>query len=114
MAVMVWCQSCKKVVWAYDQQPSVDLRGLCNHLALPCPQCGATGNFNGWADRLPYEEQKAALLAFNPDARIFDYWSMMHLIAEREGVEWVPSGNNHWFPEVLNDQVKNLIQWERR
>ena len=107
MAVMVWCQGCKKVVWAYDHQPPVDLRGICNMLALPCPKCGEVGNFNGWS--------LSSLDDLKGNWKVFpDLWSAMHSMAEREGVEWEPSGNNHWFPEELNDQIKNLIQWERR
>lgn len=113
MAVMVWCNDCKKVVWAYDHQKPVDLRGICNLLKLPCPQCSKIGNFDGWeSDNL--EKVKGAFPPETLQKKIYDWWSAMKVIAEQYGVEWAPSGNNQWFPEELGDQIKNLIQWERR
>lgn len=112
MAVMVWCQSCKKVVWAYDQYPPTDLRGICNTLHLPCPSCGDIGNFNGWSDRLPYSELKANILQRSPEARIVDYWTIMKYIAEQEKVSWEPSGDNSWFPKELNSYFRSVIRKE--
>lgn len=109
MAVMVWCQSCKEVVWAYDHQKPVDLRGLCNLLKLPCPSCGEVGNFDGWESNNAYQELKDT-----PGETISDDWSAMRAVAHVMGVEWEPSGDNKWFSDELGDQIKNLIKWDRR
>jgi len=106
MAVMVWCQSCKKVVWAYDHQSPIDLRGICNLLALPCPKCGEVGNFNGWESDAPMELLKPAK---EQGYDIYDDWSAMKYIAHYHGVEWKPSGNNNWFPKELNTHISQLI-----
>jgi len=98
MAEMVWCKSCKKVVWAYDHQPPVDLGGICNMLRLPCPQCGAEGNFDGW-------DSNNILSVVESSARakeeIYDWWSAMKYIATQYKVEWCPSPDNRWFPKSL-------------
>lgn len=94
MAEMVWCQSCKTVVWAYDHQLRVDLRGICNMLKLPCPKCGNKGNFDGWGiDRLTPELEES----LERIAPIYDMWSAMKAIALRENVAWEPSPNNDWY-----------------
>lgn len=97
MAVMVWCQSCKKVIWAYDHQPKVDLRGICNMLKLPCPKCGDEGNFDGWASDKPLAQVREYAEA--KGVRIYDAWSAMHFIADEYQMEWDPSGNLRWFPK---------------
>ena len=91
MAVMVWCQSCNTVVWAYNHQEYVDLRGICNMLRLPCPKCEKVGNFDGWGKRKDVDYVSAF-----PEA--YDDWSLMRLVAERNGIEcWEPSPDNTWF-----------------
>lgn len=94
MAVMVWCQSCHTVVWAYDHQQPVDLRGICNMLNLPCPKCGEAGNFDGWEAKDAYEK---LFQRYESSKVVYDDWSAMKEIARLEGVNWEPSGNNHWF-----------------
>ena len=109
MAEMVWCQSCKKVVWAYDHQESVDLRGICNMLSLPCPRCGEQGNFDGWGSKNVLDARLIES-AKRHGSKIYDMWSAMAYVAECQGVEWEPSGNNHWFPERLNDTISKIIR----
>ena len=92
MAEMVWCQSCKTVVWAYDHQPPVDLRGICNMLKLPCPKCGEIGNFDGWGSHNAHQQLSSR-------KEVYDDWSAMRYVAEYEGMEWDPSGDNRWFPK---------------
>ena len=95
MAEMVWCQSCKTAVWAYDHQSEVDLRGICNMLKLPCPKCGDIGNFDGWAsndmaafyDSLPAKAKE----------ELYDWWSAMKYVAEAHNVAWEISPNCSWF-----------------
>jgi len=92
MAEMIWCQSCKKVVWAYDHQPKKDIRGLFNLMKMPCPLCGDEGNFDGWGHSNPAE------LNFEFPS-IYDDWSAMKYVANYNGVKWCPSLDNRWFPE---------------
>jgi len=96
MAVCVWCQSCKMVVWAYDHQPYVDLRGICNLLCLPCPKCGVEGNFDGWGCNRPVEAAKVLETQTRP---VYDDWSAMKAAAEYScpGTAWEPSPDNRWF-----------------
>lgn len=97
MAEMVWCQSCKTVVWAYDHQRPVDLRGICNMLGLPCPKCGDAGNFDGWNDK---GEDLAFYKTYHSEgSEIYDWWSLMKAVASYYEVAWEPSGNNRWFPD---------------
>ncbi len=93
MAEMVWCQSCKTVVWAYDHQPPVDLRGICNLLKLPCPKCGEVGNFDGWGANGP---DVLVRLAKNSED-VYDWWSAMKHIAKLYRVEWEISPDCAWF-----------------
>lgn len=95
MAEMVWCQSCKKVVWAYDHQPNTDIRGLFNLMRMPCPSCGAEGNFDGWGDRVSLEKMRKN----HPEVEIYDWWSAMRYVAQLNKVEWCPSPDNRWFPK---------------
>lgn len=115
MAEMVWCQSCKTVVWAYDHQSKVDLRGICNMLKLPCPKCGDTGNFDGWASN---NSHIFLQLRGTKEEPIYDWWSAMRFIAKQNGVEWGPSPDNTWFKrpemtpgdyEILMDNLKGEL-----
>ena len=96
MAEMVWCLSCKKVVWAYDHQPKVDLRGIFNMMKMPCPNCGVEGNFDGWGSNNAYETIKPYETKEN---LVYDDWSAMKLIAALSEVEWCPSEDNRWFSD---------------
>lgn len=95
MAEMVWCQSCKKVVWAHDHQPPIDIRGLFNSMKMPCPLCGEEGNFNGWGSSNPVE----LLKSIKGECKIYDSWSAMKYIAHYHEIEWCPSQDNRWFPK---------------
>jgi len=94
MAEMVWCNNCKKVVWAYVHQPKVDLRGICNMFRLPCPNCGIEGNFNGWGSNDAYNQVKDLA-----KGDVYDDWSAMKYVATCNEVEWNPSPDNRWFPK---------------
>ena len=102
MATMVWCNSCKKVVWAYDHI-TADVRGICNIFKLPCPKCGAEGNFDGWSSETAYLD---ALDIFGKNtAQIYDNWSAMRVLADRSfKVAWEPSPDNRWFPRESDKQ----------
>ena len=97
MAEMVWCQSCKKVVWAYDHQPKIDIRGLFNFMKMPSPKCGAEGNFDGWG--LSGDSALQSMAVSHPGEAIYDWWSAMKVVANQEKVEWCPTGDNRWFPK---------------
>lgn len=98
MAEMVFCQSCNTVVWAYDHQPHMDIRGLMNMLNMPCPKCGDTGNFDGY-----YRDGD---------------WLALHdavkLHKETEGVElkWEISPDCAWFkrPGHTPEDYKKLME----
>ena len=104
MAEMVWCQSCNTVVWAYDHQPKVDLRGICNMLKLPCPKCGDTGNFDGWASNSPMEQLKEI-------PQICDAWSGMRYIAATYDLKWETSPDCSWFrrPDESTEEYEEKI-----
>jgi len=104
MAVMVWCQSCKTVVWAYDHQPPGPIAGLFNNMRMPCPKCGTEGNFDGWGSKDAYGDLKERGTKEYP---VYDDWSAMKYIAHHNSVEWGPSGDNRWFPESYQDQNGN-------
>ncbi len=104
MAEMVWCVSCKKVVWAYDHQRKVDLRGICNMLRLPCPQCGVRGSFDGWGSNEPMAQLERAQVYLQKE-KIYDSWSAMKYIARSSRVEWCPSPNNEWFRKGHNEDI---------
>ncbi len=96
MAEMVWCQSCKTVVWAYDHQPSVEMSGIANMLRLPCPVCGAKGNYDGWGIN-KLTEEVADSLHKHTNTPIYDRWAAMKAIAILRKVEWQPSPDNDWY-----------------
>lgn len=110
MAVMVWCKSCKKVVWAYDEHLRVDLRGICNMFKLPCPKCGDVGNFDGWGSDHPISQLREMLLE-SEKQEVYDAWSAMRWIAKFYGVKWEPSGDNTWFHSRVNKDISTLIQY---
>lgn len=96
MAEMVWCQSCKTVVWAYDHQQSVGLSGICNMLHLPCPKCETVGNYDGWGlNKLTDDLTKQ--LARTTGEPIYDMWAAMKAIAKLHKMEWQPSPDNNWY-----------------
>lgn len=104
MAAMVWCQSCKTVVWAYDHQRHTDLRGVANMWRLPCPQCGARGNYDGWGaeDAIGAMQVVGLVDDRNP---VVDDWSAMRAVARRRRLEWAPSPDNVWrLPMCLSCQ----------
>ena len=108
MAVMVWCQSCKKVVWAYDHQPYIDLRSICNLLKLPCPKCGDEGSFDGWGSNSPVADLASAVTNVETKASlgdVYNAWSAMQAIANIHDVEWEPSPDNRWFPKGVKCQT---------
>lgn len=109
MAVMVWCNGCKTVVWAYDHQSRVDLRGLCNILQLPCPKCGDIGNFDGWESDNPYEQLGNALS--KAEGQVYDDWSAMKYVARAYKVEWEPSPDNTWFrrPYYIPEEYERFM-----
>jgi len=90
MAEMVWCVSCGTVVWAYDHQPHMDIRGLVNMFGLPCPNCHRTHCFDGWGTNSVEELAKCY-----PN-EVFDGWSAMKIIAKKHHLEWKPSPDNRW------------------
>ena len=75
---MVACLACKSVVWAHDSDMG-DLRGTCNIFGLPCPECGARGNYDGYS------------VVNDTDA-----WRKMHEIAEDEGWAWKNGPHMFW------------------
>lgn len=93
MGEFVFCLSCRTVIWGYDHARTVDMRGICNHIRLPCPACGVRGNFDGY---------KAV------------GWMEMRKIAEVEGLEWAISPDCDWFrrPSEMGSEHK-LILLER-
>lgn len=110
MAEMVWCNSCKTVVWAYEHQKPVDLRGICNMLQLPCPKCGAVGNFDGWASD-NFEGADEAIRYLIPSWAIYDWWSAMKAIAESYKIAWEPSPDNTWLrrPDTKEGGVSEVL-----
>ena len=102
MAEMVWCQSCKTVVWAYDHQRPVDIRGIVNMFGLPCPKCSAEGNFDGFGfDRFTGILRS---LGINPEGvKVYDAWSAMKAMASWYKLAWDPSPDNRWFPQKVKE-----------
>jgi len=97
MAEVVWCQSCKTAVWAYDHTgPKMDLRGIMNHLGMPCPKCGEVGNFDGWGSG---EQTLEDIQESFPSAQIYDWWSALKEVAKLncKDLEWEISPDCRWF-----------------
>ena len=105
MAVMVWCNKCSTVVWAYDHLPYMDLRGVINMMGLPCPNCHRAHCFDGWSsnnidgiiDQYPKE--------------VFDAWSAMRFIAKLEHKEWKPSPDNRWLIGAYEGLRLSVKRW---
>ena len=108
MASMVWCNSCKTVVWAYDQE-SKPLSGILNHMQLPCPKCGDVGNFDGWNGNA-YEVGK---FLETEKEKVYDNWSGLKRIASRncKGVKWEISPTCCWFqrPDKSHEEYQELM-----
>lgn len=83
MATMVFCLTCKTVVWA-DDVVTVDVRGLMNEMRMPCPECGTISNFDGYG---------------LSDTRVCggDFWEGMRRIAGELGLRWSISPDCAWF-----------------
>ena len=94
MAEMIWCNRCKTVVWAYDHQPHMDIRGWLNEVYMPCPLCAEEGNFDGWGDGSAEETIQNLK---DQGLKVYDRWSLMKAIAKMHKVEWNPSPDNRWF-----------------
>ena len=103
MAVIVWCNSCNTVIWAYDHQKPCDLRGILNSLKMPCRLCKDEGNFDGWESEEAYPVVKEVY----PEANIYDDWSAMRYIAKSHKLYWNPSGDCRWFPKGTEITLPN-------
>ena len=93
MAEMVFCQSCLTVIWAYDHQHPVDMRGIANHLSLPCPKCGGIGNFDGYG-------------------KDGGDWLWLRDLAKANGLAWEISPDCGWFrrPEMSLEEHYQLLR----
>jgi len=108
MAEMAWCQSCKTVIWAYDHQIKVDMRGIANMLRLLCPKCGKLGDFDGWGGDA-YERAKKYE---TEDSPVYDDWSGLKAIARLNGItKWEISPDCSWFkrPHMHNGNYNFLM-----
>jgi len=106
MAEMVWCNSCNTVVWAYDHQPHMDIRGLVNMFGLPCPNCHRTHCFDGWGTNSVEE------LAKRYPNEVFDGWWAMKLIAKMHYLEWKPSPDNRWLIGAYEGLRLSIKRWQ--
>ena len=100
IGTMVWCHSCKTVVWAYDSDWG-DMRGVLNMLRIPCRLCGEIGNFNG------YNVSISHMKAYNT----FDGWSTMKALAEYEKMEWNPSPDNTWRSDEEIKKARSAVKF---
>ncbi len=111
-ACVVWCQSCKTAVWAYDQiGGSQDVRGLMNMMGMPCPECGEVGNFDGWNSRGQEVEELIEHLN-NDESPVYDWWSVLKTIFQmncKEGV-WAISPDCRWFNRPENENYGDFPQ----
>jgi len=96
IGTMVWCQSCKTVVWALDSDWG-DMRGILNMLKIPCRLCGETGNYNGYSANTRHMEAHGT----------YDGWSTMKALADYEEVAWNPSPDNTWRSDEEIEQRKS-------
>lgn len=103
---MVWCNSCGTVVWAYDHQPHMDIRGIVNMFGLPCPECHRTHCFDGWGTNSVEE------LAERYPNEVFDGWSAMKLIAKLHHLEWKPSPDNRWLIGAYEGLRLSIKRWQ--
>ncbi len=111
-ATVVWCQTCKTAVWAYDDmRAGQDVRGLMNMIGMPCPKCGKVGNFDGWTgDDLEWIRSHAEAQGIP----VFDWWSALKAMVQLEapkGTTWEISPDCGWFkrPEYADDEESTLL-----
>ena len=81
MGRMVFCVSCKSVVWAHDSDLG-DVRGICNVFRLSCPECGDVASFDGYTLWESWQ--------------FVDVWAEMHRIAEQANLTWRNSPDLSW------------------
>ena len=89
IGTMVFCLTCRTVVWAHDSDLG-DVRGILNMMKIPCRLCKASGKewkgYDGW----------------NPtgktmqDLSAFDSWSTMRAIAKNARLKWDISPDLSW------------------
>lgn len=82
VGTMVWCVSCKAVIWAHDADHGI-LSGICNRFRLACPLCGDVASFDGiriWWSWLVTD----------------DIWGVMHAQAESRELAWRNSPDLSW------------------
>lgn len=109
-AVVVWCNSCKTAVWAYDEmRDGQDVRGLLNMMNMPCPKCGVTRNFDGWESRSITLEEIKDQIATKAHP-VYDWWSALKAVFAmncKDG-KWEISPDCSWFrrpdSEMLSDE----------
>ena len=82
VGTMVFCVSCKAVIWAHDADHG-DVRGICNMFRLACPLCGAVANFDGFR---PHQSE----------LENWDVWAWMRGMAEYRGLAWRNSPDMSW------------------
>lgn len=115
-AEVVWCNGCKTAVWAYDSVgEGWDTRGLLNMMGMPCPQCGATGNFDGWNSRaLTLSEVQRAL----ENQHRSDWWSVLRAVFKNNVPKgtWAISPDCYWFrrPGMTNSQYLGMVEYIRQ
>lgn len=87
VGTMVFCVSCKAVVWAHDSDHG-DLRATCNIFQLLCPECGDVANFDGFR-------------IIDSHLQGLDPWGKMHEVAETNNLTWKNGPNLAWRKEPL-------------
>lgn len=92
MAEMVFCQSCRAVIWAYDQEATIGMICTANMLQLPCPKCGELGNFSGYS-------------------RLVAGLEWLHERAKDANLTWEISPNYTWFrrPDMGYEDYLRLL-----
>ena len=83
VGTMVWCVSCKSVVWAHDADHS-DVRGIANMFRLRCPLCRVAASFDGI---LVHREMLGQLAP----------WVWMHCYADQNNLDWRNSDDLTWY-----------------
>ena len=106
---MIWCQSCKTVIWAYDHAEPSDRMGAANSFNLPCPLCGHKSNFSGLG--IPNKSiDKNINQLRTTGLPVYDKWSYMKHLAFCNNVEWNPSGDNSWFRPGTHITLPSILQ----
>lgn len=85
IGTMVFCLTCKTVVWAHDSNLG-DVRGILNMMKIPCRLCGEKGNYDGSSPTSRTME----------DLSTHDGWSTMRAIAQYFKLEWDISPDLSW------------------